>query len=151
MKLAILSVVMCSMLVGCDTQVSFDNEGPVCAFASDSNPFITDTPQEFVADAPLELLVIMEGCVSSSCTSNIETSCEVSVNGSEITLTSRGSYEEAGGLQQSCTDDCLAVTATCVTPPLPAGAYTLVHGDSTMQIDVPASAPAAPCTEDPLF
>ncbi len=131
--------------MACGSHVSFENEGRLCLFAAEPNPFVTQTPQDFVAGNSVELLVVMESCVSSSCTSDIAATCEASMTGSQITVTSAGSYSEDTGLG-GCTDDCRAVSATCSTGPLQPGSYTVVHGEDELVLEVPASVESAPCT-----
>jgi hypothetical protein len=37
----------------------------------------------------------------------------------------------------SCTKDCLEVDSSCETPELPAGTYTVRHGDKTYKLQIP--------------
>lgn len=150
MKILAFSFMAISLL-GCNDQVSFENEGTLCMFAADPDPFITESPQDFTPGAPVELLVVMEPCVSGSCTSDIVASCEATVSGNQITVTSSGSYREDSGLVKACTDDCRVVSATCSTASLPAGSYTVFHGEDVLPLDVPASLDSAPCTSSSLF
>lgn len=150
MKTLLTIAIMTFPLFACGERVSYENEGALCAFASDPDPFFTTTTQDLVAGAPVEMMVVMDSCVSSSCTSDITTGCEVSLDGDRILVTSAGSYNDDTGSLGGCTDDCRAVFATCSTPPLAAGSYTVVHGADTMQLDIPATLDRAPCTASTL-
>jgi len=82
-------------------------------------------------------------CVSSSCSRNQKHACKVELSGSELRVTSHAHYEVSEG--GPCTEDCWAVNASCRTPKLKPGTYTVRHGDKSFPITVPGSLAQA-CT-----
>jgi len=81
-------------------------------------------------------------CLSSSCSKDRKAECSVTLVGSVLQVTSTASFRNEGDV---CTDDCGALVATCVTPPLPAGTYALQHGASQIALTIPSTVPV-PCT-----
>lgn len=125
------------MLVGCElleTQwepVTFVDEGRVC-----------------LAEEGADLRVTVEApaCLSSSCSRNIEGSCQATVEGSTISVTSDITWEQAvAGPNLACTDDCgLASTSCTIDGGLPAGTYTLDIGGEISTLALPGPV----CTAD---
>src|SRR5690606_10556990 len=86
-------------------------------------------------------------CVSSSCDTVVESSCEVTRDGDTLTVTATATIASKGG---TCTLDCGMTTASCETPALAAGSYQLVYGDMQTTLTVPAATPGEPtCAGEP--
>lgn len=79
-------------------------------------------------------------CLSSTCSQRGEERCSVTVDGDRVVVTSFFSWEEASGRRLACTDDCGMMIAECSAGDLPAGSYTLVHGDQESTVELPAAA-----------
>jgi len=90
------------------------------------------------ADANATITVWADTCLSSSCSRDAEGSCTASLDGSTITVTSTFTWQQNVSPRAACTDDCGSIEATCEVGPLPAGTYTLVHGDDSEEITIPA-------------
>lgn len=119
----------------------------LCAFdsadASGFFPFQSAEPQTFAAGAPIVLQVAGATCLSSSCTSDIVATCNVTVEGQRLRVEASFSWtEDPDG---PCTDDCRSVVATCTTPALAAGDYTVALGTRTATLTVGAAGPQTAC------
>jgi hypothetical protein len=129
----------------------FKDEGTVCVSPTGqpAEPFASQLPAApvtFEGDRPVEILVQMPTCLSSSCSKELRASCEVKLAGpGELVVTSSGSYVEEG---TTCTADCRALFARCTSPTLPAGTYSVRHGDDRLTVTVPSTA-VRPCTPPP--
>jgi hypothetical protein len=128
--------------------VTLERSGKVCVSSESSGltsvHFYWDSqfpPEQLVADRPLTFTVAFEACLSSSCDTNRTAECEVAVDGDTIVVSSAGSFDRMRG---SCTKDCGSLTATCSSPPLPEGQYTVVYGLGEMVIELPSTL-ADPC------
>lgn len=115
------SLAVASALSACGTVTSFEDEGELC---------FRSTPA-----GQVEVKVRFPTCLSSSCSREPETSCSISVEGRQLTVSSRGSVECEGG---TCTDDCGELAARCVSEPLADGAYQLRHGAASAEVTLPA-------------
>jgi hypothetical protein len=125
-------------------RVEYTDEGRLCVYGSQPTPF-DQSPQEFVADAPVHVMVTHHGCLSSSCTKDRQSSCTIAVQGAVITVSSQGGYTDTSASSAACTDDCAMVSGTCATAALPAGTYTLSHGGDSLTLDIPSSVAMPPC------
>ena len=103
--------------------LEFLDEGDVCFGNVDANTEST-------------LQITMMVCMSSSCSRAFEGECTATVEGSEITLTNRFSWEEAVG-NIPCTDDCGIPTTACELEGLADGEYNVTLGDQTFTLTVP--------------
>lgn len=119
----------CGLLDGDPERVAFENEGTVCMH-------VAEDPQDFSERDIPSLSVTLPVCLSSSCSENPQASCEVSVDGTTITLTSSASYLDTSTAGGACTDDCGQLQANCELPELEAGEYTVTHGDETFTMEV---------------
>lgn len=117
------------------TLKTFENEGDVCL-----NRFSFDDQSAIEAEAPIEVIVELPGCLSSSCSTDAQASCEVALDAATntITLTSQGSYLDTSVVDGTCTADCGLLHAECEIPALPEGQYTLTHGQTTYTFEVPS-------------
>jgi hypothetical protein len=109
------------------------NEGDLCLLPHENAGPDAGTPR-LLDDREIELWVSMPGCLSSSCDTDRELTCEVSVAGNEVAIESVLAWTSKTG---SCDADCGFIRATCKIPPLPAGSYLLRHGDETRSVSVP--------------
>ena len=113
----------------------YDDEGQIC-FGESSFPEMSDAQAPEEGEA-IELTVIFNSCLSSSCSEFHETSCAIERDGTTITVNSQGSYTDTTPPDGACTADCGSLSATCQGPELEAGTYTIEHGDETWEFDVP--------------
>jgi len=118
---------------GCSEEVVLDNAGTACLSTSGDWP---EGGQDFVADQPLTVVVRFDDCLSSSCDTNRQANCEISMTGDRIVVTSTASYTDEGGAGSSCTTDCVVFETSCETPALAEGDYTLVYGDEELAFHV---------------
>lgn len=123
--IALLALTLGASALGCgesETETSYVDVGTAC---------ISGEP-----DASHTVTVDFETCLSSSCDTLLESTCSAELVGNELKITA-----EATVLSKTsgpCTLDCGRAEATCETPPLPAGDYELVYGESTRTVSVPA-------------
>ncbi len=123
------------LCAGCDEEFStsaLTNEGTACLVAPAADP----PPGEVAADEMAHVHVVMDGC-ASGCTVVDEASCTATLDGSVLRVESQARLRIRQGDQ--CSFECVAVEATCPTPPLPAGTYTVQHGDATRAVTVPGT------------
>ena len=76
-------------------------------------------------------------CLSSSCSRNLAGTCEGTLSGDTITLTSDIHWEDNVGEGVACTDDCGAPTVSCTLPALADGTYVVVLGGVETELVVP--------------
>lgn len=127
---------------------SVTNEGTLCLLTeapdprSNFNPWTSDGPQTYAEDQPLTVYIEIRisDLVDSGfyVAANSEFICSVEVSGSAIRVESHGEweYEECGGCEGR-------IRTTCESEPLPAGTYTLFHGDEVVRenIVIPSNPP----------
>ena len=140
----------CLALAGCadDGQelVELDDVGSACV--SDVEPSFGEVfDVDLQADAAAVVLVTFETC-AAGCASEIETSCEATVNAGAVEVTGSASYLIATA-PADCATICAFVQATCETPALGEGSWTLSYGGESEAFDVPWVG-AAPCVGDLL-
>lgn len=100
----------------------------------------TDTPakqrrgqQTLTANAPLIIAVDL-GC--RPCNATIERmGCSAELHDSQIEVDSWLEVTNLAG-PSLCSAVCDPISATCESPPLPAGTYTLVHGDGQLALEI---------------
>jgi hypothetical protein len=119
-------------------------DGTVC-LAPGASAF-SDTPVRLEADAPLTITVQAATCLSSSCSREARGTCRVELRGQEVLVSSQFRWEEK--TRGSCTDDCNTLSASCMSPPLPAGDYVIRHGREQQSVTVP-SMRAQSCLSSP--
>ena len=103
--------------------------------------------QVFEVDAPVTLQYFVADCLSSSCDRDRSASCDAVLEGDVLRVETQAAWTVEQG--EPCTDDCRRLTASCSTPPLPDGTYTLRSGDQEVAFSVPSRVELAPCTEAP--
>ena len=88
------------LAAGCGGKdVVVQNEGRLCVFPASSvgqNGFtgVDGTPQQYVAGEALQLSVVFNVCLSSTCSTERQASCMVAQSGNTFAVTARGSYHE---------------------------------------------------------
>jgi hypothetical protein len=92
----------------------------------------------------VEVQVVVNDCLSSSCSRDLVAVCSATVSGAAITLTSDISWEENVGEGVPCTDDCGFPLATCAIEGLADGSYTVTFGAQTLDLTVPVATTACP-------
>jgi hypothetical protein len=111
------------------TETTYVDEGEVCVSGA--------------VDEPHSVTVDFATCISSSCDEVVESMCEATLSGSELTITASATVSmNRGG---ACTADCQPVWVTCETDPLPAGSYNLVYGEYYGPLTVPAATADPTC------
>ena len=134
------------LATSCSTDERRKNQGAVCVLSDEGQQW--DQPQVFSAGAPLRLKYILDDCLSSSCDTDREASCDVVLEGDLIRVETRAKWTAQTGIA-ACTSDCGLLTASCTTPPLPEGTYTVRSGDQETVVTVPSQSERAPCTRQP--
>lgn len=124
-----------------------ENQGAVCALSAEGENW--QGAQTFEVDAPVSVLYVLDECLSSSCDRDRSASCTVAREGEVIQVDTRAAW--TADRSGPCTDDCGRLTASCTTPPLPAGTYTLRSGEQEVAFTVPSQVDRAPCTVDPSW
>jgi len=109
--------------------VIFTDEGHVCFGTVDA-----DTSATVTVSLPGE-------CSAGGCAQGFEGSCEATVDGDTITLTSDLSWVVAVELPDDvgCTMQCELPVTTCDLDGLPEGTYTVFFGDEQTQLAVPSA------------
>jgi hypothetical protein len=140
-----LALVILSLAAACDSsgpsgsEKVFQDQGKVCAFPPGTDPAPFGGPNEpasFPADRALLITVMAPTCLSSSCSKDRKAECSTEVKGNVIVVTSKLSFRQEG---TTCTADCGALVARCMTPPLPAGSYLVQHGTQNFGLTVPTT------------
>lgn len=110
------------------------DEGIVCL--SPGAPPFGESSVRLEANAPLFMTVHAAACLSSSCSRAARGSCNVTLRDQELIVSSEFTWQEK--TRGGCTDDCNGLTASCESPPLPAGSYAVRHGREQRMIVVPS-------------
>lgn len=135
LKTTLLLFVPFTLSLGCDGRGVRPNDNWQAASRTDEG---TTCVKAGSTDKKASIHVNGELCLSSSCSRNIEGSCDATLDGSTITVTSQFDWEENVGANVPCTYDCISRIVECGTVgPLPAGTYTLVHGTASEEVVVP--------------
>ncbi len=103
-------------------QRSYENEGPLCATASQ--------------DGHVLVRMQLVPCLSSSCDSVVEKSCSVEADGQTLIARSRWTVESS--VRGACTDDCGTDLCTAEIADLLPGTYTLKYGAQSVELEVPS-------------
>ncbi|RVU46902.1 hypothetical protein EA187_07140 [Lujinxingia sediminis] len=142
--LALPLIVACSEANEDPEHITFENEGTVCLH-------LADDPQDYSERQIPSLSVTLPVCLSSSCSKAPQASCQASVEGTTITLTSSASYLDTSTAGGACTDDCGQLQATCAIPALEPGEYTINHGDESFTLQVDAAQTPTVCHGEQRF
>lgn len=121
--------------------ITKEDEVPVCVFASYEErgkaPFVEQVrKQKLPAGAPLILGAFAPWCMNEKCDARPTLQCWIDQEG-DTTLVVHSKFSVEHKADSSCKDDCEIVAASCETPELAKGKYTLRHGAQTMEISVP--------------
>lgn len=94
---------------------------------------------EFVDEGELcigsdgRLVVDWQTCLSSSCDTLTDATCEATLDGGTLTVTSYGRIESSG---TTCTDDCGFASAACDLPTVEdPSTVTVAHGTTSVGLD----------------
>jgi hypothetical protein len=87
--------------------------------------------------AAVAVVVSARECLSASCSRDVGGECSASLDGTTITITSEIFWEQNESPVASCTEDCGDASVTCSIADLPAGTYTVVHGEDEQPLVVP--------------
>jgi len=118
-----------------------EDDVPYCLFARyedwSAAQYVKDAKPKTTlkADEELHIGVYAPRCAHPDCTRMVNMQCWADVVGTTITLHSR--YNGQHFPANTCTKDCEPDTAACNTPALPAGTYTIVHGEHKKTIRIP--------------
>ena len=134
----ILAVAGC----GGGKDVQIENQGRLCVFPASNvgtNAFgpVDTTPRQYVANEAVELSVVFPICLSSSCSTDRQTSCTLARSGNTFAVTAKGSFHEAGS--GACTTDCAVLNPSCTTPVLSEGTFTFQYAGGSIDIVVPST------------
>lgn len=110
-------------------EVSFVDEGDLCFSTQGSGIAIEVRAPE---------------CMSSSCSRDPHATCEATVQGERITITSEIHWEEKHGGLKGCTLDCGIAAADCTLDDVAPGTYTVVHGEEEIELVVPLAQEGCP-------
>ena len=131
--------ILCAMMffVGCgEAEPNGDDDWQAMAQTDEGSVSLCAN----TADANGTVRVSADVCLSSSCSRNAVGTCDVTLDGTTITVTSQFDWEENMGKMVACTDDCRNIEADCgEIGPLAAGTYTIVHGASSQEVEVPSN------------
>jgi hypothetical protein len=98
-------------------------------------------------DAPHSVDVDFATCLSSSCDTVVESMCEATLSGNELTITATATVSVRDG---ACTSDCQALQAFCETEPLPPGNYDVIYGEARGTLTVPSDTTESTCIGEGL-
>lgn len=123
------------------SKLSLQDTLPICAFSSNAERnsalLIQQVKkQTFTADSTVVFGAYGPGCLNKECDARPNLQCWLELEGDTIHVhTKYFSFHKDGS---SCTKDCLEVDASCETPVLKAGKYTIKHGDKTYGLQIPS-------------
>lgn len=129
-SLAFLTLGLLASTLACNstTETTYDDVGRACVSGA--------------ANEPHSVEVDFHVCLSSSCDSVVESMCETTLSGNELTINATATVSSSGG---ACTADCGQLLVTCETPPLAAGDYDLIFGDLQGTLTVPVATADPTC------
>ena len=149
MRRAICLAVTSSLIACGAEQIVLDETAgrvQLCAFDAPSTqtayPLGPSGPPSFASGAPSILHVAGASCLSSSCTTDVVALCTATLDGQTVRVEADFSWSETTG---TCTDDCRSIVATCSTPALSAGMYTIFLGTRTATVTVGDPRPQTAC------
>ncbi len=123
--------------------VELVDDGRLCVYAvAPETPGSHGPTQAFDSNQPVFVTVTTEECISA-CIQNEVASCSVSRSGTTLTVRSELSYDDPPD-GEACIAVCGSLTALCNSQRLPAGAYTIVHGNARHELAVPSTG-VEPC------
>ena len=85
----------------------------------------------------LEVRVVRNGCLSSSCSTGRESSCSVETANGNISITSQFAFTLESDRMVPCTTDCVRLTAECRTSTPANGRYDVTFGATSIDLELP--------------
>lgn len=116
----------------------YENGGTLCLTEDGELTTYGSATGNLPADTELTIHIKFDACMSGSCDTLTSATCSAVLDGTQVFVTSRAEVVTYG---PSCTLDCNLVTTSCLTPPLPEGSYTFVHGEDEQVIVIPGETP----------
>jgi hypothetical protein len=122
--------------------VDIEDRVPLCVFSDHQEWFETKhrhdaRPQKLKAGHSVVLGAFSPWCVHESCDQRPSMQCQVTREGTTMVVHSRFWGEHKDGAR--CTKDCKSMTASCETPALEAGTYSVQHGSESFAFEVPGT------------
>lgn len=122
--------------------VSIEDEVPLCFFAGHAERHAAEfvdqvESQELRANASVVIGAFAAWCVNEACDARPSLQCSVSRDGNTLVVRSRYWGERKDGA--TCEGMiCRPITASCETPALEPGRYTVAHGDERVDLRIPS-------------
>jgi hypothetical protein len=130
------------------SKVVVDDLVPFCVFesygAQFDAKFLKDAKKQTLkADAPVVIGPYGPWCVHESCDDlpSLQCSAKLEANNTIVVKSHYWALHKNGA---ACKETCRPVSAGCETPPLPAGKYTIQHGNESYKLKIP-SVLRSPC------
>lgn len=94
--------------------------------------------QTLQADMPVTFGAFGPWCLNKECDAlpNLQCWVEVEADNTLVLSTRFSSFHKEGS---TCTKGCLPIDASCDTPALAKGTYTIKHGDKTYKLQIPST------------
>lgn len=140
-SLAIIAAI--SLLNGCkakDDRIIQRDLGVLCVGAERSDA----SAGELRADQAVPIIVRTSGCLDAT-TRDRSAKCSVKRDGDKLVVTSEMAWHADEDIGKT-RGECKYLEASCATPGLPAGTYTVQLGETKTQIDVPSKL-TGPCMD----
>ena len=124
---------------------------PLCVFSDvdqrEAAQFVDQVKaQKLAANHSVVFGAFAPHCINEACDDLATLQCSVRREGQKLTVTARyWAYHKEGS---SCTDQCREVTASCETPELEPGTYSVSYGAETYALQIPSRL-RAPCLNLP--
>jgi hypothetical protein len=123
------------------SRLRLEDSVPLCVFADNRERAAARSielvkKQTLREDAPVTFGVFGPGCLNKACDDKPLLQCWADREGDTITVHSR--YSSLHKDSSTCTKDCVPVGASCDSPALAAGKYTVQYGDKTYKLQIPS-------------
>jgi hypothetical protein len=129
------------------TQLNLEDKLPICVFPNEverEKAMLIEKvkKQTLTANSPVVFGVFGPWCLNELCDIRPTLQCWTEREADTLTVHTRfHSFHKDG---TTCTKDCLEIDATCQTPALEPGTYTIRHGDNAYKLKIPSTV-RAPC------
>lgn len=133
-----------SLLLDCktpDDRIIQRDTGVLCVGANRSDA----STGELRVDQAVPVIVKTPGCLDA-CTKDRTAKCSVKREGDKLVVSSEMAWHGPEDIGQKCKGECTVMEASCATPGLSAGTYTVELGATKTKIEVPSKL-AAPCVD----
>jgi hypothetical protein len=122
------------------SNVKVEDGVPLCLFPSDQvwweAKLLGDVgKQRLKAKSKVVIGAFGPWCVNEHCDQKPSLQCSVVREGDTLIVHSRFWGEHKDG--SVCTQECKSITASCTTPELEAGTYTIKHGEDSFTFELP--------------